>query len=292
MIPELEYFSPKSIKETCEFLKENGSKTFILAGGTDLLVDLRFGDNKSDKKFILNLMNLKSDLGQIEYNDGILKIGSLVTHTELSESPIILEKALILAKSALVLGSTQLRNIGTIGGNVVNASPAGDNLPSLVALGTKVIVTNLDSERKIDLEDFVLGPNIVDLKHDEFVTGFEVEAIKKNARGSFIKIGRRKSLAIARLNMAVVLEKDEDGYIKDVRICPGAILPVTKRIRKAEDIMIGEKPTAELIDKAASVVADEVIKITGIRSSSEYKIPVLESLTKRALNEVILGGSE
>lgn len=141
----------------------------------------------------------------------------------------------------------------------------------------------------MNIEDLIIGLNEVNLKHDEFVVNFEVNTLEEGVKWSFIKLGRRNSLAIARINIAVITTTDKTGLIKDVKICLGAVLPNFKKIRKAEDIMIGERPTDLLIDKVATVVVDEILEITGIRSSTEYKIPVIQALTKRALGEVAFG---
>lgn len=292
MLPQFEYVRPGSLSEACSFLKENGKETVILAGGTDLLITLRAQEKGDRNKYILDSSFLKKDLGKIFYDNGVLHIGALATHQEICDSPLVKEKAGILARAAGVVGSPQIRTRGTLGGNIVNASPAADTLPALAVLGAKINIKGPGYERQLRLEEFIQGPYQTDLKPGEIVTGVVIPKLDEGVRWSFIKLGRRNALAISRINIAVMIFMEASGFITEARICPGSVMPRLQRVGKAEEIMVGQKPTAALGKKAAELVAAEMLNQAGLRVSTQYKLPAIKALAERAIIHTMSGGDQ
>jgi len=289
MIP-FDYIVPQSLGQALNFLQENGKKTKILAGGTDLLIDLRRGWGRDGRdlkeiKFLLDLGRV-SELSFIEIRDDKIAIGPLTTHRELSESPLIREHGPLLSWAAQKVGSVQIRNLGTIGGNVVNASPAADLVPVLVALGAELKLESYKGERSLPIESFYLAPYQTVIRPEEILTEISFPKPVLGTRFCFLKLARRKGMAKARMNLAVMAQV-ENGLISDIRISPGSTTPIPGRISSAEDVLKGKVPTSQLIFEASLRVSEEMVKRCGYRWSTEYKKPVIETLTRRALHQVL-----
>jgi CO/xanthine dehydrogenase FAD-binding subunit len=280
-----EYFRPQSLVEALEFLKAEGQRTSLLAGGTDLMIAARNGELKS--RFVMDVSRL-DDLRRIEKVDGLLAIGAGATFTEISNSTKVLKSAPVLARAAKSVGSPQIRNIGTIGGNVANASPAADSVPPLVVLRTRVHVQSLSSERTPLVDELIAAPYRTSLRPDELIVRFLIEPVPTDYRWSFQRIARRKSLAIARANVAALATFDARGAVEDLRLCVGSILPQPARMSAAEDALKGKILDADLIRQAAKEVSAEMIRRSGVRPTTEYKKPAVEGLVTKALWEILL----
>ncbi len=281
---DYEFFKAPSLKEALEFLgSHEGVKA--IAGGTDLLVDIR-KENARAKGFgyLLDISGLK-ELKFIEERKDCVAIGALSTHTMLVESPVINKYFSLLASAAKTIGSTQIRNRGTVGGNINNASPAADLIPPLIALGAHVKLSSRKGERKLPLGEFLAGPYRTNRQSDEIMTEVCVPLLGEGYFANFQKIGRRKAMNIARLNLAVVLGIKDDTVF-DPRIVPGAATAYPIRFVKAEEAIagkrIGEIDPAEIGERAS----EEMISATGVRWSTPYKRIALASLVKRALETI------
>jgi CO/xanthine dehydrogenase FAD-binding subunit len=281
------FINPQSLVEALEYLSQYGKEAKIIAGGTDLLVQLR---NEDDKlvgiKFLVNLDSLPN-LRQIKIDEDYISIGALVNHAEIASSKLIWDKVSFLSKAASMIGSPQIRNRGTIGGNLINASPAADTVPVIIALDAEVILQSLTGSRKLPVRELFLKPYETCIKHDEILTEIKFQCLPEGSKTSFIKIGRRNALVIARLNLAVSLKTDEKGIIKDIRIAPGSVMPLPCRVIEAEKLLIGQTPNEEIINRASKKVADTMVEKSGIRASTIYKKPVIEAITRRAIWECI-----
>lgn len=285
MRSRFEYFRPQSLVEALEFLATRGESTSLLAGGTDLMIAARKGDLKS--RFVMDISRL-DELNRIEETDGLLAVGAGATFTEISNSQEVLKCASVLARAAKSVGSAQIRNVGTIGGNVANASPAADSVPSLVVLRARVHIQSLSSERTPLVDELVVAPYRTSLRSDELIVRFLIEPVPTDYRWSFQRIARRKALAIARANVAALAKSDWRGAVEDLRLCVGSILPQPARMSAAEEVLKGKIPDSYLIRQAAKEVSAEMIRRSGIRPTTEYKKPAVEGLVTKALSEILL----
>lgn len=281
MLPEVKYFSPSSLEEAFDILANNvGAR--ILAGGTDLLIELRKMPI-NEKVVVVDISKLAA-LRFINEDDHHIFIGPLVTHYELTQSEIIKREFPFLSRAASLVGSPQIRARGTIGGNICNASPAADTVPVLIALDAKAKLKGKNGERVLLIGDFIKGPYKTERKPDEILVEIIIERLKAGFGFSFVKLGRRNALAISRMNVATAVRVD-DGIISEVRLACGSVFPVTKRVSLAESFLVGKTPSIELFSQAGEIVGEEMIKSTGIRWSTPYKRPVIAAMVKNSLLE-------
>ncbi len=283
-LPPFQYLVPETISELSSLLTRYGKEARILAGGTDLLISLKRGDCLPG--YVLDISRI-SELSVLRDEGSRIFVGAAVTHTRISESSLIRGEAPLLAAAASSVGSVQIRNSGTIGGNIVNASPAGDTVPALMVLDAEADVMGPTGERRIRLQALFVRPYQTALGPHEFLLGIRFPKLPMGSGTCFLKLGRRKALSVSRMTVAVVLSLDGEGLIREVRICPGAMTPVPCRMGRAEKSLLGSVPGAELFRKAGEQVAREVLGVTGPRPSTPYKEPVLIHLVERALTAAV-----
>ena len=276
----------ETIAETCDVLAEHGVEATVLAGGTDLLIEFR-RPSANLPKVVVDVSRVSELRGIVESNDGIV-IGPLVTHSELMRSETLRKFAPLLVSAAASIGSPQIRNRGTIGGNIMNAAACADTVPPLIALGATVTLQSKGGCREMELASLFLKPYRTKARPDELLTAIHFPKPPPNARSAFIKLGRRNALSITRLSAAAIIQTGDDGTIVDARIVPGAAFPTWRRATEAERVLIGAKPTEKLFAAAGQKVAEAMIKETGRRWSTEYKEPVLAVLVRRALERCAL----
>jgi CO/xanthine dehydrogenase FAD-binding subunit len=210
-------------------------------------------------------------------------IKPLVTHAEISTSTIIIKYARLLQVAANLIGSPQIRNRGTIGGNIMNAAACADTVPPLMALDATVKLQSVKGERVVPLVDFFVKPYETTAAKDELLTEIRFLKLTDSATSAFVKLGRRNALAISRLSVAAILQKNDAGIIRDARIVPGAVFPKWQRVTEAENLLAGQHPSRELFTEAGKKVSELMISFTGRRWSTEYKEPVIAVLVRRAL---------
>jgi CO/xanthine dehydrogenase FAD-binding subunit len=283
-MPKFDYVRPGSIAEAISLLNDPGHASRPLAGGTDLLVLVRHKEPDFDRLVDISAL---PELKAISRRGDVISLGAGVTFSEAVESEVLQEAAPFLVAACRAVGGPQIRNAGTIGGNVVNAAACADSLPVLVCLDAVAYLRGLQGERAIPVAEFVLGPNRTQLAPGELLTHFTFDAPPPGARTFFHKVGRRRAQAISRLTMAAMGHLDAARRVDFVRITPGSATPQTVRFTQAEDMLLGQCPTDELIAAAGRRVAETVIAITGRRWSSEYKEPVIVALAERALRRVL-----
>ena len=278
---KLSYLKPQTLKEALGYLKEYGEKVKPYAGGTDLMVQLREGSSRlKDVEYLMDVQALP-ELRGIEVREDSIRIGAMTSHTEVNESEVLRKHVPFLSIASSTVGSTQIRNKGTVGGNICNASPAADTLSPFVALNARLVVVSVDGEREVMVKDAMEKAGKLKLAPHEMVTSILIDRIDDYST-AFIKLGRRKALAISRMNAAVAL-KMENGVIAVARIAPGCVFSTPDRVEKAEALIVGKAPSAALFEEAGKAVSEEMIARTGIRWSTEYKKPVIEALIQRAL---------
>ncbi len=280
------FIRPGNLDEVCNLLVRHKDRAKLIAGGTDLVIALR-------EEKLLNCLELIIDIAQLEKLNYIkeegnyIRIGSGVRHTEIAKNKIIKKYAPVLSMAASVVGSPQIRNRGTIVGNIITASPAADTIPALIVLDTKLVIRKGKEKRKMFLKDIFEGPNKVNLKSDEIVIEIYFEKLSLNAKSDFIKLARRNAVDKSRMNIAVVAQQNKNKEIIDIRISVGSLTPVPERFKNAEDLLLGKIPTQDLIQKAGKKIAEEMINKSGYRWSTEYKEPVVKSLIGRVLNRIV-----
>lgn len=278
---KLSYLKPASLEEALALLNQHGAACKIYAGGTDLMVQLREeAPRLRGVAYLMDITGLPALCG-IEVRETEISIGAATTHTQVNTSEVLRKHVPFLSCASSTVGSEQIRNSGTVGGNICNASPAADTLSPFVALNARLVVCSVAGTRILALKDAFVKAGQLKLEENELVTRIEIDRIDGFAT-SFMKLGRRKALAISRMNAAVAL-KIEDGVIREARIAPGCVFSTPDRVERAEAEILGKAPSAALFEATGRTVSDEMIARTGVRWSTEYKKPVIEALTARAL---------
>jgi CO/xanthine dehydrogenase FAD-binding subunit len=280
-----DYYSPRTLTEACTLLAENDVEARLLAGGTDVLVELRRPSGRACGR-IVDISRIPGLKGVSETGDSIV-LRPLTTHTEVFHSEIIARFAPLLRTAVAMIGSPQIRNRGTIGGNIMNAAACADTVPPLMALNAQLILKSATGEREVRISDFFVKPYVTTARRDEILTEIRVQKLGPGMHSAFVKLGRRNALSIARLSVATVLKIDGKGIVEEARIVPGAVFPSWHRVHEAEDLLVGKTPSRELFDEAGRKVSEAMIAITGRRWSTEYKEPVIAVLVRRALESCL-----
>jgi len=283
--PKFDYLEAKTTRETCSFLSQYKDKAKLIAGGTDLLVSMR--KKKITPSYLINIKTIPN-LDYISYDGESLNIGTLATLSEIENSPLVRDRAPVISNSAHQIGSQQIRNLGTVGGNLCNASPAADMAPSLIALGGKAKLKSLKGERVVSLEEFFIGPGETVLQSDEILTEIQVPNPPPNTQGVYLKLPARTAIDLAVVGVATVVTLDSNRTnIIDVKIVLGAVAPTPIRARGAEGIIRGKFVEENLIEKAAGVAAEEAQPISDIRGSASYRKEIVKVLTNRGLRQAL-----
>ena len=280
-IQEFEYFNPSTLSEALSLLGKYNGQAKILAGGTDLLVGMK--EKGLSPRYIIDIKGIPG-LKNIHFDaDQGLTIGALATMQEVEVFPAIREHYSFLSYSAGEVGSVQVRNRATIGGNLCNAAPSAETAPPLLCLDVQVKIASSKGERIIPLEDFFKGPGFTVLDR-EVLTEILVPPSKK--KGTYIKHSPRRAMDIAVVGVAAAVTGDEDGTWSDVRIALGAVAPVPLRAKKAEEALRGKKPTMYSIKEAAVLARKTVSPISDVRASAEYRLEMVEVLVHKALTHL------
>ncbi|TFG47630.1 MAG: 2Fe-2S iron-sulfur cluster binding domain-containing protein [Anaerolineales bacterium] len=282
-----EYINAISIDQILSLLAEKQDQARIIAGGTDLVLELRQGTHDSVQTLI-DISRVK-DLDSIflDEND-LIHIGAGATHNQCVDSDIIRKHALPLALASWEVGAPQIRNMGTVVGNLVTASPANDTIVPLYALNAELVVRSLEGERKIALKDFYTGVRKHILRPDELVTELLLPKMTPNQRGVYLKLGLRKTQAISLVNMAVVLTMDGD-QITAANITLGAVAPTIIHALEAEAFLVGKNLSDEMILKAAEIAQKAAKPIDDLRASALYRQEITRVLVKRGLSLIASG---
>ena len=287
-LPRFDYIRARHIEEALWLLDEHGGQARILAGGTDLIPMLK---NRQLPKpaYVIDLKGA-AGLDGITYSEAKgLSIGALATISQIAESPVIGEHAPILAEAALLMASPQVRNRGTFAGNICGAVPSADSAPSLLALNAVVRMRSKSGERAVPLEEFITGPRATVIEPHEMVTAIEIPALPAGLKGTYLKLSPRHSMDLAVVGVAVAGVMKQ-GICEDVRIGVGAVAPTPIRAHMAEDLLRGNKVTANLIDEAARHSVTQCDPIDDHRASREYRCDMVYVMAKRALNQVLTAG--
>jgi aerobic carbon-monoxide dehydrogenase medium subunit len=275
-----EYFEPQSLDEAVGLLGRYNGQASILAGGTDLLVEIKEHIRKPDQ--VINIKKIRG-MDRLAFDPQAgLTCGCLVTAREVEICPDVLRDYRGLAQAAAELGSIQVRNRATIVGNICRASPSADTLPPLIAHDAVATIFGPDGLRRMALVDFFLGPGQTALAPDEIVTGIEIPAVPRHSASVYIKHGRRKAMELATVGVAVCLTL-VGGTCRNVHIVLGAVAPTPIRVKPAETLLEGQAPREELIEAAAQAAMQEARPISNVRGSATYRREMSAVLTARAI---------
>ncbi|MCR6691842.1 MAG: xanthine dehydrogenase family protein subunit M [archaeon YNP-LCB-003-016] len=279
-LPKFNYHKPKDLNEALKLLKEIKDAKPI-AGGTDLMVDMKIGRVKAGN--LIDISNLR-ELRKIEFHKDNVIIGAAVTLQEIINDERIRREIPILAEAAESMGSWQIRNVATIGGNICNASPAADMAPPLMVLNSKLKLSSINGDRIIPIEKFFKGPRQTELMAEEILTEIIVPRESCNAGMKFMKIGRRRAHTLSIVATAVAVRTTEDK-IEYVRIALNSIAPTPIRAYKTEEELIGSR--IDEVDVKVKKLTEEIKPISDVRASAEYRREMAVKITMEALKRSI-----
>jgi xanthine dehydrogenase iron-sulfur cluster and FAD-binding subunit A len=279
-----EYINATTINEALQALSERGESARIVAGATDLILEIERGVRKGihtliDVTRIPNLDHITID------EDNVIHLGPMVTHNHCVESRLIRARAYPLARAAWEVGAPQIRNRGTIVGNLITASPANDTITPLMALDASVTLQSVRGTRTVALKEFYKGVRKTVMQPDEMMVDISFAAMATTARGTFIKLALRRAQAISIIDVAVVLDTDA-GSIKSAAIALGAVAPTIIRASEAENYLVGKPLTDEVFEEAARLTMNSCKPIDDIRGSAAYRSEMVRVCTLRGLKLV------
>ena len=278
----MEYFEPKSIGDALSLLAKHGAEAKVIAGGTDVMVDIKF---KEEPGCLVNIKKIPS-LSGIHENGGSLRIGALTTIREIETSALVREKLPVLWESSHQFASLQVRNTATIGGNICRASPSGETLPPLLVLEAKAVLAFSDGEKTEPFMSFFQGPGKCSVGVKGLLTEIEIPYPPPGSKSVYLKHAVRGAMDIAMVGVAVLITPDAGkNNIQDVRIGLGAVAPTPIRAPKTEALLRGKPLGAVLLKEAAILAAAESSPISDQRSSAEYRRWIVEALTRRGLQQ-------
>jgi len=280
-----DYLEPKTIEEAVSMLCQYDGKARVIAGGTDLMVQIK---NKAIKpKYVIDITAIP-DFDNINYDDKRgLKIGALTTIRDIETSAEIQRRYPIIHQATSQLGSVAIRNVATIGGNLCNAAPSAETAPALIGLSASVRIIGPDGEKVLPVEKFFTGPGTTVLKKGELLAEIQVPTPSPNTKSAYLKHSIRKvDLAIVSVAVVITLAP-QSGECRDIRIVLGAVAPTPMRALKAEEILRGKKFDESLINESARIASAEARPITDVRASAEYRAEMVAVLTRRTINKAM-----
>lgn len=277
-----DYYKPRDIQDAVTFLEKEGAGAQALAGGTDLIP--RIKDRLTYPKYVVNIKGLEQLQGMGVDGDGY-RIGSLTTIRTLETSPVIRRRYPALAQAAGVLGSVQIRNIATMGGNLCHAVPSAETAAPLLALDAQANIAGPHGNRSVALDQFFLGPRRTVLQPGELLKEIILPSLPERSGSVYIKLGHRQAMDLAIVGVAVFVALDGAGRCSECRIGLGAVAPTPARAKQAEKLLKGEKLTEAAILQAAEIGMGECQPIDDLRASRVYRCEMVKVLTARALNQ-------
>jgi aerobic carbon-monoxide dehydrogenase medium subunit len=278
----MEYFEPKTVGDALSLLAKHGAEAKVIAGGTDVMVDIKF---KEEPGSLVNIKKIPG-LSGIKENGAGLRIGALTTIREIETSALVREKVPVLWEAAHQFASLQVRNTATIGGNIGRASPSGETLAPLLVLDAKAKVAFADGEKTESFSGFFQGPGQTTMGAKGLLTEIEIPYPAAGSKGVYLKHAVRGAMDIAMVGVAVMLTLDAGkNNVQDVRIGLGAVAPTPVRAPKTEAVLRGKPLTAALLKEAGALAASEASPISDQRSSAENRRWIVEALTRRGLEQ-------
>ncbi len=280
-----DYIRPKTLGSALELIKQANGRERVMAGGTDLLLK-QYADH-SDNLLIVDITNIP-DLTGISSTGEYIRIGSTTILADIVNSPLLTGSLQVLCQGASAVGSPQIRNRATIGGNLCNASPSADTVPPLLALDAMVILVSMRKSRQVRLKDFFIGPGLTILDPDELMTEILIPLPKVNQQAVYLKHAPRSAMDLAIASTAVCVWKAGGRII--AKIALGAVAPIPMRAYQAEVMLASASlPGDETLQAVAKCAAGETSPIDDVRASARYRKAMIEVLTFRALRQTISG---
>jgi xanthine dehydrogenase iron-sulfur cluster and FAD-binding subunit A len=279
-----EYINAASIEEALQVLDQRKEKARLVAGATDLILEMERGVRKG-VEVLIDISRVQG-LAQITQEDGWIHMGPLVTHNQVVGSDLVRKHGLPLAQAAWQVGSPQIRNRGTIAGNLITASPANDTITPLMALGAEVVLCSLRGERVVPLSNFYTGVRKTVMQPDEFMTEIRFPALKTNQKGAFIKLALRQAQAISVVNVVVILDI-EGRRVNSAAVTLGSVAPTIIHAQKTEEFLAGKELSPTVIEEAACLASEEARPINDLRGSAAYRSELVRVAVLRAIEQIL-----
>jgi aerobic carbon-monoxide dehydrogenase medium subunit len=283
-LPRFEYLQPKTVKEACSLLSRHKGIVKVIAGGTDLLPKMKA--RQVVPQFVLGLKGI-AGLDYIKHDKAHgLRIGALATLKSLQTSSLVRSKFGALAQAIDHMASPQVRSLGTLGGNLCNASPSADTACPLIVMGATLKLAGPKGARMVLVEEFFLGPEKTVLGDGELLVEICVPDPPAHSAAVYLKHTVRRAMDLALVGVAATMSLNTAGSVRDVKVALGAVAPTPLRAQKAEDMLKGQKFSGELVSQAAQAAAKEARPISDVRSPADYRREMVRVLTQRAITEV------
>ena len=276
------YIAPASLEDALSIKSQHGAEARIIAGGTDLI--LRMRDRVFAPDLLIDLKRVALD--SISESGSGIRLGACVTHSQILSDPVSAVRYPALASACREFAGPPIRNRGTVGGNLVNASPAADLVPPLLAYDASLVLASSSAVRELPLAGFFTGPGQTVMAPDEILTEVRLPSMPVRTASGFIKLGQRRSMAISIVNLAVRLTLDDASRVSAARIVLGAVAPTAIRAGASEALLTGQELSGELIALAAQEARRETSAITDVRASKEYREKMTQVLVRRALESI------
>jgi len=271
------FYKFDELRPGLEFMSKNGAQSRIIAGGTDVLVNIRKEEGKQDPvKYIVDIHDIQ-ELRNIEFKNNICRIGACCTFTEISNNELVKSYFPVLKTAVEKIGSPQIRNVATIGGNICNLAACADSIAPLLVYDAKVKLCSDGDERIVPLENILVKPYKTDIHPDEILAEIHLPLPVKDWKYCFYKLGRRSGVSISRLSYTILLKTKSDK-IEDIRFAFGALFSVPLRLKDIEKELKQQSISEDLWKEVSRKVAQKILDETGIRWSTSYKIPTLQQL--------------
>ena len=279
------YIEAKDIGEALSALNEYGGKVKVMAGGTDLFLQIKGDLKRAD--CLVDIGGIQ-ELSHIDFDDKVgLRIGAATTIRELETSAVLKEKYPVICQSARQLGSIAIRNVATLGGNLCNASPSAEMAPALLGLSARVKIAKRDGEKVIPLDEFFVGAGESVLEDGEILTEIHVPPPLNNSVGLYLSHTTRGSIDLSVASVSAIISF-RGNSCNDIKLALGAVAPTPMRAKKAEEVMRGHEFSENLIQTTAKVAADESLPISDVRASSDYRKELIRVLVFRAIEQAFL----
>ena len=279
-----DYLAPDSVAEAVRLLAENGERARPIAGGTDIVVQMKEKATRFPYPHVLIGLGQIGELRGIEFSEQAgLRIGAGATMTEVSEHPEVRERYMAIAEGAGVVGSWQTMNMATIGGNVCNAAPSADTAPALLAFEAHAVIVGPSGRRTVDLQELFAGPGKTTLGPGELLAEVRAPAPAAGTGSAYQRHTPRKQMDIAVVGVAAVVTLGESGRIERARIALGAVAPTPVRAPQAEASLVGQTPDQEAFARAAELAASECSPISDLRGSAELRLHLVRVMVERLL---------
>ena len=284
------YHSVSNVDEALALLNEHQAAARIVAGGTDLIIEMERGAHPQ-LQVLIDITRVPG-LDQIRLDMGTIELGPLVTHNHVVGSALIRRRALPLAQASWEVGAPQIRNRATVAGNLITASPANDTITPLIAMDAEVTLASVDGERTLKLADFYSGFRQTVLRPNELLLAIRIPALIEGERGVFLKLGLRRAQAISVVDTAAVLRLDDNKRVAEARITLGSVAATIIRAPAAEQFLLGKQLSKETIAQAGRLASATATPIDDVRGSAEYRSEMVKILVLRALRQLAAAEQE